>query len=277
MSIDVANLKELTKTKGPEALAAEDVARHGLAGKFINVPGVGWLQWDGKRWLDHPTVKATALEAVRIFAISVEQAHRDAEAKSQKKLRMTLEQVFIGLGFGKADATAIAADPAHTKTHLEVYGPNKTKATKDQKTLIKSLQSECKASRDQADIWRNLMSKAGIGNLLALASGMPGIVVIAQRSSSSRRRARRRASSLRLSSASSASKRASSSGVRGRLGTSLAITSPSKVGRRAMGAELWSKQPVLALAHPSATVAQRWRTCLLKMPLQAVGSGPPSP
>jgi P4 family phage/plasmid primase-like protien len=177
MSIDVANLKVLTKTKGPEALAAEDVARHGLAGKFINVPGVGWLQWDGKRWLDHPTVKARALEAVRIFAISVERAHRDAEAKSQKKLRMTLVQVFIGLGFGKADATAIAADPASTKTHLEVDGPNKTKATKDQKTLIKSLQSEVKASRDQADIWRNLMSKAGIGNLLALASGMPEIVV----------------------------------------------------------------------------------------------------
>ena len=79
----VADLRVLdSKKRGAESRAADEVAQAVLLGRFRHNPGLGWMEWDGRRWDGGEVATDRVHETVRQFVDEVERNYR-AEVAEQ--------------------------------------------------------------------------------------------------------------------------------------------------------------------------------------------------
>lgn len=167
--MDVQPVQRLSRSNGPQSRAAQEVVAHALRGKFLYVPGLGWLGWDGKRWSEGPAVEDQAREEVRSFADLVQHRWQRQAEQTWESYHALVAKHFVDL-----DGVTLAAALRHARDPKTVRGLTPRLSAPDRETLEK-LEVEGKSLDTQASIWLNLLSLAAVNAMLKLASGMAGV------------------------------------------------------------------------------------------------------
>ncbi|MGH3936358.1 MAG: hypothetical protein ACRDS1_15500, partial [Pseudonocardiaceae bacterium] len=163
-----AELQALARTHGAESRAADEVTKAVLLGKFRFAPGLGWVQWDGRRWDPDTTVEASVIEAVRQFADVTERDYRARAVAADTELQALIDGVTARVpedqrmgSNGKLLTTVALVDKAAEAAEKDAYD----KAAKEYLT-----------AKQQADIWLNQLSAAKLSAITKLCRGADGIL-----------------------------------------------------------------------------------------------------
>src|SRR4051794_23900075 len=147
----IETLKILTKTRGPEARAAEEVRTHALAGRFRYAAGIGWLRWDGRRWERHPGADTAVLEAVREFADRAQRQWADEAQTLRAMIVNTLTPMVVAKsGMSQADAAALVRLAlANSKTAVAIVKDHGG----DKAEMLQGLCGQVGEAELQAAVW----------------------------------------------------------------------------------------------------------------------------
>jgi len=166
---DVADLRQLAlKTKGAESRAADEVAKAVLLGRYRYNPGLGWYEWDGRRWDGDETVSERVSEVTRQF---MDQVERDYEAKAAESYMAAAAVVTeIKARLPESALSDSKGKPVPSSRLVPDHGTDTEK-----ETYKKGVQDES-AAKTQADIWLNLLAAGKVAAVTRLCQGMDGIL-----------------------------------------------------------------------------------------------------
>ncbi|MBL8926333.1 MAG: hypothetical protein JNM77_08840 [Pseudonocardia sp.] len=164
-------LTKLAKTHGAESRAADEVAPRVILGKFRYAPGLGWLAWDGTRWLTGPACEERAREAVRLF---LDRTEKDLRAEIVK-LQQAVDDL-EGEILGRAPAAEVEAARTDDRPDKALAKLLATYATEEEAERHAELSRELREARVQADIWLNLLQESKIGNVTKLCRRLDGVL-----------------------------------------------------------------------------------------------------
>jgi len=167
--VDVADLRQLAlRTKGAESRAADEVAKAVLRGRYRYNPGLGWFEWDGRRWDGDETVSERVSEVTRQF---MDQVERDYEAKAAESSMAAAAVVTeIKARLPESALSDSKGKPVPSSRLVPDYGTDT-----EQETYKKGVQ-DGGAAKTQADIWLNLLAAGKVAAVTRLCQGMDGIL-----------------------------------------------------------------------------------------------------
>ncbi|MCA1676982.1 MAG: hypothetical protein LC799_34000, partial [Actinobacteria bacterium] len=166
---DVADLRKLDwKTKGAESRAADEVAKAVLLGRYRYNPGLGWFEWDRRRWDGDETVSERVSEATRQF---MDQVEWDYEAKAAES-STAAAAVVTGIKARLSESALVDSKgrPVPSPRLVADHG------TDIEKKAYKKGVQDGDAAKTQADIWLNLLAAGKVAAVTRLCQGMDGIL-----------------------------------------------------------------------------------------------------
>jgi P4 family phage/plasmid primase-like protien len=153
--------------QGAESHAADVVAPKALLGKFIFVPGLGWAEWDGRRWSLAPTSAERAVQAVRICIDHIEREYRTEADRLEAEL-LALEKELMA-SVGDEEKVDDKGKPLKPDAILMLGDEEKVKA-------YEAMEKKLRAARSQASAWLNLLSEGHINNVTKLCRRVDGVL-----------------------------------------------------------------------------------------------------
>jgi hypothetical protein len=144
------------------------VAEATLRGRFRYNPGLGWLEWDGRRWNNDETVGERVSEAIRLFMDGVEREYRAEAAEGSA----AAAAVFAQLKTRLPESALLDRDGKSIPVGTLVA----KHATQDEKTAYEAALGDGNEATTQADIWLNLLAAARIAAVTRICQGMDGVL-----------------------------------------------------------------------------------------------------
>ena len=161
-------LDVLSRKKGAESRAADEVAEATLRCRYRYNPGLGWLEWDGRRWNNDETVGERVSEAIRHYMDSVERDYRAKAAEGSVAAAAVFAQIKTRL-----PESALLDRDGKSIPPANLVGKH---ATQDEKTAYEAALGDGNEATTQADIWLNLLIAARIAAVTWICRGMDGIL-----------------------------------------------------------------------------------------------------
>lgn len=162
-----AMLDQLAKAHPAESRAADIVAAECLLNRFRYTAGLGWLEWDGCRWDPAEEADERVAHAVRVFMDTKERDYRVRQAAGQTRLAAVIGAVLDRLGEDEAGKLRML------KKDHEIVDEHGTEA---EATEYNAAFRETQTSKQQADMWLNLLSNAKIKSITSLCRRSDGIL-----------------------------------------------------------------------------------------------------
>lgn len=159
-------LAQLARAHGAESRAADVVAAECLHNHFRYTPALGWIEWTGQRWDTDAEADEKVIETVRAFMDGKERDFRARYVAAGERLKTVTTAVTDRL-----DPEEAAKLRMLKKDH-EIVDEHGTDA---ETTEYNAAFREAQTSKQQADIWLNLLSNAKIRSVTNLCRGMEGI------------------------------------------------------------------------------------------------------
>lgn len=160
-----AMLDQLAKAHPAESRAADIVAEECLRNRYRYTMGLGWLEWDGRRWDPSEEVDERVAHTVRVFMDTKERDYR-ARSIEAGVMADALAETILGASGGEA--------PTKRKDRLET-ALEVAQGTPQAEELAALLDAE-QTARRQADMWLNLLSNAKINSITSLCRRADGIL-----------------------------------------------------------------------------------------------------
>lgn len=165
----IAALQQVARAHGAESRAADVVANNVLLSRFRFSPGLGWLEWDGRRWTaDDDVAEPNVIEAVRQFIDATEKDYRKRCCTARQRIEAITKAVL-----GRATDDERMNDKGKPATQAALV--EKLGSESERQELADAASDLQEASR-QADIWLNLLSAGKISSITKLCRGMKGII-----------------------------------------------------------------------------------------------------
>jgi P4 family phage/plasmid primase-like protien len=165
----VADLRVLdSKKRGAESRAADEVAQAVLLGRFRHNPGLGWMEWDGRRWDGGEVATDRVHETVRQFVDEVERNYRAEVAEQTATGALIVDE--IEQQVPKEQRTKDDGKPMKPGDVVQAFG------TKEQKAAFDKAADAAQAANTQAEIWLNLLTAGHVASVAKLCRGMDGIL-----------------------------------------------------------------------------------------------------
>lgn len=159
-------LAQLARAHGAESRAADVVAEECLRNHFRYTPALGWIEWTGQRWDTDDEADEKVIETVRSFIDGKERDYRARLTTSQERLQAVVKAVKERLDPEEVEKLRL------TKKDHEIVDEHGTEA---EAVEYNAAFREAQTSKQQADIWLNLLSGAKIRSVTSLCRGMDGI------------------------------------------------------------------------------------------------------
>ena len=165
----VAELRVLdNKKQGAESRAADEAASIVLLGRFRYNPGLGWLEWDRRRWDGGEVAADRVHETVRQFIDEVERDYRAEVAEQTATGALIVGE--IEQQVPKERRTKDDGDPMKPGDVVQAFG------TKKQRAAFDKAADAAQAANTQAHIWLNLLTAGHVTAVAKLCRGMDGIL-----------------------------------------------------------------------------------------------------
>jgi P4 family phage/plasmid primase-like protien len=161
-------LEVLSKKRGAESRAGDEIAETTLRGRFRYNPGLGWLEWDERRWNNDETVGERVSEVIRLYMDKVERTYRAKAATGSAAAAAVFAQIKDRL----PESELLDRDGKSIPTPKLVA----KHATPDEKEAYEAALRDGNEAKTQADIWLNLLAAARIAAVTRICQGMDGVL-----------------------------------------------------------------------------------------------------
>jgi len=161
-------LEVLSKKRGAESRAADEIAETTLRGRFRYNPGLGWLEWDKRRWNNDETVGERVSEVIRLYMDEVERDYREKAATGSAAAAAVFAQIKDRL----PESELLDRDGKSIPTPKLVD----KHATPEEQTAYEAALRDGNEAKTQADIWLNLLAAARIAAVTRICQGMDGVL-----------------------------------------------------------------------------------------------------
>jgi P4 family phage/plasmid primase-like protien len=160
----IAQLTSLADVYCAESRAADIVADKVLRGHFRYNPGLGWMEWDGRRWDRDPVAEPRIIETVRQYADTAERNYRAIAANDAPARQAIVERVVA-----RCTPEQRTTNRGRVRGDRELFNLYATEADKEEMTNLA-------AAGEQAEMWLNLLSAGKVNAVIKLCRGMDGII-----------------------------------------------------------------------------------------------------
>jgi len=170
----IAELRLLdNKRKGAESRVADEAANAVLLGRYRYNPGLGWLEWDGRRWDGDEVATDRLNETIRQFIDATERQLRVDAAEAHATAQALLKAMH--------QDTSEEEDPTPPKrlrkkkpsNSASEYGTDEEATGFDEYTKVAE---KARKLSVQADVWLNVLSAGKVASVAKLCRGMDGIL-----------------------------------------------------------------------------------------------------
>jgi len=153
---------------GAESRAADIIAPAVLASRFRYTPALGWLEWADGRWDGGDIAAERVVEVVRHFIDETEKDYRLKALLRGHEVDRLLNDVLTRVPDN--ELTDNKGRKVSVESLLTKY------ATLDERTHIRQAQDAFSDTKNQAEVWLNLLSAAKIAAITKLCRSIDGIL-----------------------------------------------------------------------------------------------------